>query len=305
MRERVQETVDVSITNASNVTWRWGKDARPAVWLAYSWRRDGEPVHEPTALRTVLPADLEPGATQLVPMHVVPPAGAGRYELRLELVHEGIGMFAMTPPLALTVEARERVALVGQPPEIMRLLAQLSAAPFVEPVIVLGNDSDRLAYGDYAAVSGLRGPLLADLETSGLLSRSLRLSGRSLRLVRRARRYRRRGTSGETALDTLFELLRDARGLFVAGIDWPPDAAPGREWWRLVTTIRVARAAGCEVYVADGAVPDGSRARDMLMRRLIRASSNPIGRMTLTDPASRLETHVQAEGADSLTDALV
>ena len=114
MRERVQETVDVSITNESNVTWRWGKDARPAVWLAYSWRRDGEPVHEPTALRTVLPADLEPGATQLVPMHVVPPAGAGRYELRLELVHEGIGMFAMTPPLALTVEARERVALVGR-----------------------------------------------------------------------------------------------------------------------------------------------------------------------------------------------
>ena len=72
-----------------------------------------------------------------------------------------------------------------------------------------------------------------------------------------------------------------------------------------MTTIRVARAAGCEVYVADGAVPGGSRARDMLMRRLIRASSNPIGRMTLTDPASRLETHVQAEGADSLTDALV
>jgi hypothetical protein len=213
-------------------------------------------------------------------------------------------MFAVTPPLALAVEERERVALVGEPPEIMRLLAQLSPAPFVEPVIVLGNDSDRFAYGDYASVSGLRGPLLAGLETSGRLSRSLRLSWRSLSLARRARRYRRRGSSGAT-LDTLFELLHDAGGIFVAGTDWQADAAPGREWWRLVTTIRVARAVGCDVYVADGAVPRGSRPRDVLMRWMIRASSSPIGRMTLTHPASRLEAHAPVESAESPTEALV
>jgi hypothetical protein len=305
MRARVQETVDVSITNESDVTWRWGKDARPPIRLAYSWSRDGEPVREPIALRTVLPADLAPGATQVVPLHVVPPAEPGRYELRLELVHDGVGMFAVTPPLELAVEERERVALVGEPLEIRRLLAQLSAAPFVEPVIVLGNDSDRLAYGDHACVSGLRGPLLAGLETSGRLSRALRLSWRSLSLVRQARRYRRHGSSGATALDTLFDVLHDARGLFVAGVDWPPDAAPGREWWRLVTTVRVARAAGCPVYVADGAMPDGSRARDVAMRRLIRASSSPIGRMTLTHPASRLEAPAAAESAEALTEALV
>ena len=63
LRARVQETVDVTITNESDVTWRWGKDARPPIRLAYSWSRDGEAVAEPIALRTVLPADLGPGAS--------------------------------------------------------------------------------------------------------------------------------------------------------------------------------------------------------------------------------------------------
>ena len=222
---------------------------------------------EPIALRTVLPADLGPGASEVVPLHVVPPAEPGRYELRLELVHEGVGVFAQTAPLELEVEPRERIALVGEPAEVMRLLAQLSAPPYVEPVIVLGNDSDRLAYGDYACVSGLREPLLAGLEASGRLSRALRLPWRSWSLTRAAHRFRRRGSSGVVGLDTLCELLQDARGLFVAGTDWPPDAAPGREWWRLVTTTAVARAVGCPVYVADGAVPSGSRARDIVLRR--------------------------------------
>jgi hypothetical protein len=305
LRARVQETVDVSITNESNATWRWGKDARPPVQLGYSWSRDGEPVQEPIALRTVLPADLEPGATQIVPVHVVPPPEPGLYQLRLELVHEGVGPFAQTAPLVLTVEERERVALVGEPTAVMRLLAQLSAPPYVEPVIVLGNDSDRLAYGDYACMSGLRHPLLDGLETAGRLSRAIQLSWRSASLVRRARRYRRRGSSGSTSLDSVCELLRDARGLFVAGTDWPADAATGREWWRLVTTTRVARAAGCRVYVAAGALPAGSRARDTAIRWILRRTTEPVGDMTLTHPASRLEAIRHGDGAESPTEALV
>ena len=305
LRGRVQETVDVTITNESDVTWRWGKDARPPVRLAYSWSRDGDAVAEPIALRTVLPADLAPGASEVVPLHVVPPAEPGRYELRLEIVHEGVGVIAQTAPLELEVEPRERIALVGEPAEVMRLLAQLSAPPYVEPVIVLGNDSDRLAYGDYACVSGLREPLLAGLETSGRLSRALRLPWRSWSLTRAAHRFRRRGSSGVVGLDTLCELLQDARGLFVAGTDWPPDAAPGREWWRLVTTTSVARAVGCPVYVADGAVPSGSRARDIVLRRILRRTSKPIGSMTLVHPASRLEGSEDGPGAESLTRALV
>jgi hypothetical protein len=305
LRARVQETVDVTITNESEATWRWGKDARPPIRLAYSWSRDGEAVTEPMALRTVLPADLEPGASQVVPVHVVPPAEPGRYELRLELVHEGVEVFAQSAPLELGVEPRERVALVGEPEEVIRLLVQLSAPPYVEPVIVLGNDSDRLAYGDYACISGLREPLLAGLEASGPLSRAFRLPWRSWSLTRAARRFRRRGSSGVAGLDDLCELLQDARGLFVAGTDWPPDAAPGREWWRLVTTTSVARATGCPVYVADGAVPSGSRVRDVVLRRILRRTSEPIGNMTLVHPASRLETSHDGTGAETPTGALV
>ena len=305
MRERVQETVDVSITNESPVTWRWGNDARPAIRLAYSWSRDGEPVHEPISLRTVLPADLEPGVTQIVPVHVVPPAGTGRYDLRLELLHEGVGVFAQAPPLGVAVEPRERTAVVGEPAEVMRLLAQLSAPPYMEPVIVLGNDSDRAAYGDYACVSGLRKPLLGGLESSGRLSRALRLSWRSSKLVRQARRHRRRGSSGSARLDTLFDLTRESRALFVAGTDWPADAAPGREWWRLVTTIRVARATGCPVYVAERLAPRGSRLRDRVLRWILRRTTEPIAQMTLTDPASRLAALRHGYGSDTLTKVVV
>jgi hypothetical protein len=305
LRARVQETVDVSISNESDITWHWGKDARPPIQLGYSWTKDGEPAREAMALRTVLPADLDPGATALVPVHVVPPADPGSYQLRLELVHETIGPFAQTEPLVLTVEERERLAVIGEPAQIMRMLAQLAAPPSVEPVVVLGNDSDRLAYGDYACVSGLRQALLEGLETSGAISRTFRLLWRSRSLVRRARHFRLGEARVATSLDPFFELLRDGRALFVAGTDWPADAAAGREWWRLVTTIRVARASGTPAYIAAAALPEGSRPRDKVIRWLLRRTSEPIGDMTLTHPASPLEALRHAKGAESIPRAVV
>ena len=108
MRAGVQETIDVYVTNESEETWRWGKEARPEIRLGYRWSLDGKRVHEPMALRTPLPADLRPGETQFVPVHVVPPSQAGRYALQLELVHEGFGCFGSTAKVA--VEVRERAA---------------------------------------------------------------------------------------------------------------------------------------------------------------------------------------------------
>ena len=67
MRAGVQETIDAYITNESEQIWRWGKDARPEIRLAYRWSLDGEPVHEPTALRTPLPSDLRSGVNQFRP----------------------------------------------------------------------------------------------------------------------------------------------------------------------------------------------------------------------------------------------
>jgi hypothetical protein len=300
LRAGVQETVDVTVTNDSDRTWRWGKDARPTIRLGYRWSRNGTTVDEPIALRTVLPADLAPGASQVVPVHVVPPAEPARYALQLELVHEGVGAFAATPPVELDVLERERLAVVGDPVHVMRLLAKIAAPPYVEPVVVLGNDADRSAYGDYPCVSGLRAALLEGLEDSGRISRGLRLSWRSLTLVRRARRYRRTGATGLNRLDALFDLLHHARGLFVAGIDWPENAATGREWWRLVTTLAVGRGAGCPVYVSEQIVPSGTGLRAVVLRRAIRRYSEPVGGMTLDRRANRVAREEVLDDAEAL-----
>jgi len=276
MRAGVQETIDVYVTNGSEETWRFGKEARPEIRLGYRWSLDGDPVDEPTALRTPLPADLHPGKTQFVPVHVVPPRRAGRYALQLDILHEGLGCFGSTTPVKLEVRERESLAVVGLPVSVMQTLASLAQSPEVEPVVVLGNDSDRSAYGDHHSVSGLRQPLLAGLERSGRLSRSFRLPWRSLSIIWSARRCRRTGITHDLRLADLFEVLAHSQALIIAGPDWPDDAAPGREWWRLVTTMLVARTLNLPVFVSNEAVPHGTRTRDALFRWLIARSSSPI-----------------------------
>jgi hypothetical protein len=293
MKAGVQETIDAYVTNASEETWRWGKEARPEIRLGYQWSLEGNPVYEPTALRTPFPADLRPGATQLVPVHVVPPRRAGRYALQMDLLHEGYGSFGSTSPVKLEVRERELLAVVGLPVSITQTLASLAPPPEVEPVVVLGNDSDRPAYGDHLSVSGLRPSLLAGLERSGRLSRSLRLPWRSLGIIWSARRYRRTEITHDARLADLFDLLAHAQALVIAGRDWPDDAAPGREWWRLVTTILVARTIKLPVFVSNEAVPHGTGTRDALFRWLIVRSSSPIDyESSPLQPPARLDPPV-------------
>ena len=228
------------------------------------------------ALRTPLPSDLHPGETQFVPVHVVPPVRAGRYALQLDILHEGCGCFGSTLPVELEVRERQLLAVVGLPVSVVRTLERVAPLPEVEPVVVLGNDCDRSAYGDHHSVSGLRQPLLAGLESSGRLTRSVRLLWRSLRIVWHARRYRRSAVTNDARLGDLFELLAHSQTLIVAGTDWPEDAAPGREWWRLVSTMWVARAIELPVFVSRDVVPHGSRARRALLSWLIARCSSPL-----------------------------
>lgn len=276
MRSGVQETIDVNVRNDGDRTWRWGKDARPEIRLAYSWRKDGEPVHEPTALRTVLPADLAPGDTQLVPVHVVPPTRSGPYTLQLELVHEGVHSFGVSTRLEIDVRERELVAVLGDTTAVIKGISQLEAPAYVEPVIVLGNDSDRVLYHDYPAIAGLRTPLLAGLEGSGGLGRAARLTVRSSRIILAARRYRRSGAASDPICAALFLLLRTSRCLLICGPDWPTDAATGREWWRLTTTLLASRAIGIPAYYTAAALPPGRRARDVFFRRLMKRFGTPL-----------------------------
>ena len=275
MRAGVQETIDVNVRNDGDRTWRWGKDARPEIRLAYRWLHDGEPVHEPAALRTVLPADLAPGDTQLVPLHVVPPTQAGHYTLELELRHEGVRRFGLSSRLEIDVRERELVAVIGDATSVTMAISQLGPPPYVEPVVVLGNDSDRIHYHDYPIVAGLRTPLLEGLETSGRLARATRLIARSTRIIHAARRYRRVGTAHDPVCAALFEHLRTSRCLLVCGPDWPADAAAGREWWRLTTTLLASRAVGTPVHYTPAALPQANRARDAYFRRLIMSFGTP------------------------------
>ena len=276
MRAGVQETIDAHITNESEETWRWGKDARPEIRLGYQWSLDGEPVDEPMALRTPLPADLRPGKTCFVPVHVVPPLRTGRYELQLNILHEGVGCFGATARVPLEVRERQLVALVGQPRSITKTLVSLSLPPEVETVVLLGNDSDGPAYGDYESVPGLRQSLLVGLERSGRLSRGMRLLWRSQGILRSARRYRRSMITHDLRLAEPFSVLAHSQALIVTGTDWPEDAAPGREWWRLLMTMQLARAMNVPAFVSDATAPDGSGARNTPIRILVARLCSPI-----------------------------
>ena len=276
MRAGVQETIDAHITNESTETWRWGKDARPEIRLGYRWSLDGQHVHEPIGLRTPLPADLRSGETCFVPVHVVPPSQPGRYELQLDVLHEGFGCFGSTAAVALDVRERQLVAILGRPAAVTRTLVRLSLLPEVEPVVVLGNDSDRPAFGDYRSVPGLRQPLLFGLERSGRLSRGLRLSWRSIGLVRSARRYRRTEITHDVRLTGVFDVLAHSQALIVAGTDWPDDAAAGREWWRLMTTMLLARTMNVPAFVSAETAPDGTGTRHALVRFLVARLSSPL-----------------------------
>ena len=128
MRARVQETVDVSIANESDVTWRWGKDARPPILLGYSWSRERRA--GPRAARSPHRAPRRPRARRdpdraraRRPARRARPVRAPARARR----RRASGRSRDRHRSRLAVDERERLALVGEPAEIMRLLAQLSA----------------------------------------------------------------------------------------------------------------------------------------------------------------------------------
>ncbi|HVF08222.1 MAG TPA: hypothetical protein VNC60_06570 [Actinomycetota bacterium] len=96
-------TIDVLVENLGGVVWSWG-EASPEIRLVARWPG----LEGAQELRTQLPADLRPGETQLVPVHVAAPEREGRYVLEIDLVHEHVRWFGcgvtvdanVLPPLA-------------------------------------------------------------------------------------------------------------------------------------------------------------------------------------------------------------
>ena len=80
-----------------------GRRRAPAIRLVYSWRR-GDRVASTTRPVHGAAGRHPARRVEIVPVHVVPPLEPGRYELELDLVHEGVRRFGVT--LLLEPEVR-------------------------------------------------------------------------------------------------------------------------------------------------------------------------------------------------------
>lgn len=261
-----QTAIDVVVTNRSRRVWPWGAEARPAIRLAYSWRRDGVVVEDGLALRTSLPADLAPGASEVVPVHVVPPPVAGRYELALDLSHEGVGLFGTGVRAELEVRPSRRVAVIASPARMRDLAVELELPPDVELVALLRDAVDREEYVDFATVVALRPYLLAGAERRG----RLRTLGT---VVRRAAVAVRASTThwSRPEYRQLVELRDTSDALIVDSPSWASDAAFGREWAWVVATALMWRLRRKPVFVNENAVPGGSGVRERSLRVALRS----------------------------------
>jgi hypothetical protein len=259
----VQQTVDVRVANLGLSTWRWGSDARPAVRLGYRWWSGSEEVRERAALRTALPADVPPGRTAVVPVHVVAPAGAGAYELELDLLHDDVRWFGVGASRPVRVRARRRLPAIAPPERLPEVAAGL--APDVEPVALLRDEADRPAYGDYTTVVALRPYLLAGTRGRSRPRILAMLLGRTIAICRKGNRWSYPGYS------SLLVLRSESEALLVDAPNWELGAAFGREWAWVAATALLWRLDGKSVLVREEGLPHGNGFRDRAVRVALRA----------------------------------
>jgi hypothetical protein len=100
--------VYLRVTNLGTTWWPWAWEQEPRIRVTYHWKAmDGETlVYE--GVRSPLPARLDPGETQIVPVWVEAPADAGRYVLEFDLVHEHVRWFESPLVVEMDVADRDR-----------------------------------------------------------------------------------------------------------------------------------------------------------------------------------------------------
>jgi hypothetical protein len=152
-----QQTLDVRVRNLGNATWRWGEDAEPEIRVAYRWYAPNGAI-TPEGLRTPLPADLGPGESTVVPVHVAAPAAAGAFRLVIDLVHEHVRWFGCELEAMIEVVPAPRVALVGEPALVQKAIEELlEGGKPVEPVILDPEPDGAEGRFGYARTPLLRG----------------------------------------------------------------------------------------------------------------------------------------------------
>ena len=241
----VQQTVDVRVENRSDRVWRWGSEGRPAIRLSYRWEGIAE---EP--LHTHLPCDLDSGEQAVVPVHVLPPCAGGRYMLELDLLHEHVCWFGRPLRLPVEVRPRHRIALVGNGQGLAQALDALAEQPDAEPVLLRPDGAcERLT--DHPELPGLERLLVGADAPVG----RARILWRTARVLASPERF--------------LPGLGDCERLIVTGADWPTDAPPSRELWRLATTLVAARRLGVEVLVTGGIAPEARGPLDRFLQFVV------------------------------------
>jgi hypothetical protein len=136
LRAGVEEKVDVLVENLGGEVWRWDG----AIRIASRWSSGERVVDGP---HRPLPADLAPGASQIVPLPLIPPE-PGRWTLAFDLVHEHVRWFGREQRAEAEV-LPGRVAAVLDPGIDDALLAALETLDPEEEPLVLTGRPDELA----------------------------------------------------------------------------------------------------------------------------------------------------------------
>ena len=158
--------VRVSVTNTGRLAW--DSDASPPILFSYHWLgADGDRFVAFEGARTRFAQVVDPNETVVVAARVRPPRHPGRYRLEWDLVQEGRLWFSTEPGaphqmshVAVTGEAADAPAIASIAPprptvrpgrfELWRAAARMIAT---HPLVGVGPDNFRLAYGSYAGLA--------------------------------------------------------------------------------------------------------------------------------------------------------
>jgi hypothetical protein len=139
-----REIYEIQVRNSGTRMWQWGLDGIPPIRIAYRWFAPDGSVVVPDGFRTGLPADLGPGETHIVPVHVEAPIHEGPLILELNLVHEGVRWFERPSRQTVEVVPPRCVGIVfasdaGSAIQVAQ--AVVAEAPELEPLL-LSDETD-------------------------------------------------------------------------------------------------------------------------------------------------------------------
>jgi hypothetical protein len=247
-----QRTLDVRVYNTGRGVWPWGWKSVPQVWVGSRWYdADGNEIRD-SQFRSALPATLPPGASCIVPVHVLAPDVPGAYRIEIDLVHEHVRWFGVGVECTTVVEPRRRIAVVGDDEQLRSVAAILETMPELELVALRRSPSESAA--GFPEAPDARQFLFDDAPHSRLAFVAI-FAWRSARLLAAAAAVRRgRSVQLPRRGGEFLHAVASSELLVVAGLD---AADQRRERRRLEVMTRAARILGV-------AVVHGSDSRDLL-----------------------------------------